>query len=146
MVLATACAAAGNCWCVRAASESPGESVVPVAAIASATAAMGLAVTSFLAERHAWNWEQLGPGLVASGVVELPGLVLLFWLMGRMTATRMSTRFLIAPLMANIAGLILLRANVSVRDGLGLLLIALGAGWLLFAKEDEPGVSGLLKN
>ena len=146
VVLATACAAAGNCWGVLAASENPGESIAPIAAIASATAAIGLAATSVLVGSHAWNWEKLGPSLFWSGAVELPGLVLLFWLMGHMTATRMSTRFLIAPLLANVAGLIVLNARISVRDGLGLLLVALGAGWLLFAKEDEPEMTGTLKS
>ncbi len=142
VVLATACAAAGNCWGVRAAGKAAEKSIAPVAAITSGAAAIGLAVASFLAERHIWNWQTLRPGLVWSGVVEFPGLLLLFWLMRRMSATRMSTRFLIAPLMANVAGLIVLGANVSVRDGLGLSLIALVAGWLLFAKEDEPEISG----
>jgi drug/metabolite transporter (DMT)-like permease len=145
LVLATACAAAGNCWGVRAASEIAGQSIAPFAAITGFAGAAGLAGASILLEQHPWSWRNLGPNLAWSGAVEMPGLVLLFWLMGRMTATRMSTRFLIAPMMANVAGLILLKARVSARDGLGLLLIALGAGWLLSAQEDEPEISGSLK-
>jgi drug/metabolite transporter (DMT)-like permease len=146
VVLATACAAAGNCWGVRAAVEPAEQSTAPIVAITSAAAAIGLAGASILLEHHAWSWRNLGPDLVWLGAVELPGLVLLFWLMRRLTATRMSTRFLIAPLMANVAGLIVLRARVSVRDGLGLLLIGFGACWLLFAKEDESDISGSLKS
>jgi drug/metabolite transporter (DMT)-like permease len=50
----------------------------------------------------------------------------------------MTTRFLIAPLMANLFGLILLRPHVEIRAWIGLLLVACGAGWLLLAPVDEP--------
>ncbi len=145
VVLATACAAAGNCWGVCAASEAADQTMAPFAAITGSVAAIGLAGVSIFTERPVWNWRNFEPDLVWSAAVELPGLLLLFWLMRHMTATRMSTRFLIAPLIANVAGLIVLRARVSVRDGLGLLLIALSAGWLLFAKNDEPEIIGSLK-
>jgi hypothetical protein len=52
------------------------------------------------------------------------------------------TRFLLAPLMANLIGLLVLRPAVSLRDGLGLVLVSLGAGWLLFAREVEPETNG----
>jgi drug/metabolite transporter (DMT)-like permease len=146
VVLATACAAAGNCWGVRAAGEAAEQSIAPIVAITSAAGAIGLAVASILLEHHAWSWWILRPDLVWSGAVELPGLVLLFWLMRRMSATRMSTRFLIAPLIANVGGLIVLRARVSIRDVLGLLLIALSSNWLLFAKQDDPEISSSLKS
>jgi drug/metabolite transporter (DMT)-like permease len=145
VVLATACAAAGNCWGVRAASEAAEQTMAPFAAITGSVAAIGLAGVSIFTERPVWNWRSFEPGLAWSAMVELPGLLLLFWLMRHMTATRMSTRFLIAPLIANVAGLILLRARFNVRDGLGLMLIALSAGWLLIAQEDEPEISGSLK-
>jgi drug/metabolite transporter (DMT)-like permease len=68
-------------------------------------------------------------------------LLLLFWLMRRMSAVPMTTRFLLAPLIANIVSLLLLRPTVSLRAGLGLLLIAAGAGWLLFRPESETNDS-----
>jgi drug/metabolite transporter (DMT)-like permease len=142
LVVATGCVAASNCWAVRIADETAGRSIAPFAALASGSAAIGLAVTGVLAEHRAWELWHSAPELVWAALVDLPGLALLFWLMRRMTATRMTTRFLIAPLIANVAGLILLRARVNLRDGLGLALIAMGAGWLLFADEDEPETSG----
>jgi len=140
LVLAAASVAAGNCWGVRAASEA-GQALAPCVAIAAGTAALGLAASAFM-EGWAWDWHDFESTIAWPVAVELPGLTLLFWLMTRMTATRMSTRFLIAPLMANIAGLILLRARIGVRDWVGLLLIALSSGWLLFAREGEPEPSG----
>ena len=109
----------------------------------AATAAIGLAGTSAFIEGRAPDWQNLGTGIAWSATLELPGLILLFWLMKRMAATRMSTRFVIAPLIANIAGLILLRAKIGVRDWAGLLLIALSVGWLLFARDEpeQPGSS-----
>ena len=55
--------------------------------------------------------------------------------MRRMTAVRMTTRFLIAPLLANLIGLAFLRPGVQLRGWLGLSLIALGSGWLLLAPK-----------
>ena len=84
------------------------------------------------------------PQLVWAVVVDLPALLLLFWLMRRMSATRMTTRFLIAPLMTNLMDLALLRPVVSGRAGLGLVLVAGSAGWLLLAREDEPEAGSTL--
>ena len=59
-----------------------------------------------------------------------------------MTAVRMTTRFLIAPLMANLVGLAFLRPGVQGRGWLGLSLIAVGSGWLLLGPEGEPEETG----
>jgi drug/metabolite transporter (DMT)-like permease len=55
-----------------------------------------------------------------------------------MSAVRMTTRFVIAPLLTALFGIILLRPEITLRALLGLLLIAAGAAWLLFAPEQEP--------
>src|SRR6185503_14678970 len=75
-------------------------------------------------------------------VSDLVGLALLFWLMRRMSAVQMTTRFLIAPLLANLMTLALIRPHVEVQSWIGLLLIAQGAGWLVFAKADGIAASG----
>jgi drug/metabolite transporter (DMT)-like permease len=76
--------------------------------------------------------------------VDVPALLLLFWLMQHMSATRMTTRFLIAPLLANIAGLLFLRPEVSLLEWMGLALITAGAAWLLFAPQDETDATSSL--
>ena len=81
------------------------------------------------------------PGVTtASGVfilklllVDVPGLFLLFWLMPRLAASRMAARFLLAPLLAAVAGLVLEHVLPPLRGALGLLLLAAGSGWLAFA-------------
>jgi len=75
-------------------------------------------------------------------VSDLVALALLFWLMRRMNVVQMTTRFLIAPLMANLTILALIRPHVEAQSWIGLLLIVQGAGWLVFAKAargEAPG-------
>jgi drug/metabolite transporter (DMT)-like permease len=143
VVLATACVAAANCWAVRVASELPQKSILPFAAVAAASATIGILAASAIVERP--QWQSIRPDLLLaawSAAEEVPALWLLFWLMRHISATRMTTRFLLAPLITNFIGIFLLRPAVSLREGLGLLLVACGAGWLLFANEDETEMPG----
>ncbi len=142
VIVAAACVAAANCVAVKLPTELP--SIAPVAAVAALTALAGLAVLSRLTERPVWRMDALGPELAWSGGAELPGLLLLFWLMRRMSAVRMTTRFVLTPMMASLMGLVLLQPAVTLRAGLGLALMAVGAGWLLFAPLDrQPEASPL---
>ena len=135
VVLAAACIGAANCFAVRAATESP---TITTAAIAGFTAFACYTLLGPFVEKEAWTWHGIGPELVWSAIVGLPALLLLFWLMRRMSAARMTTRFVIAPLMTALIGIALFRPEVSLRDILGFVLIAAGAGWLLFARDEEP--------
>ena len=62
--------------------------------------------------------------------------------MPRMNAVQMTTRYLIAPLMANLISLALLRPHVDIQSWIGLSLIAAGSVWLLIEPENkgEPGL------
>jgi drug/metabolite transporter (DMT)-like permease len=144
IVLATACVAGTNCVAVRVASGLHSKSIFPFAAIAAGSASIGLFAASTIIEDP--QWQSIRPDLLSgawSAAIEMPALALLFWLMRHMSATRMTTRFLLAPLIANLIGILLLRPAVNLREGLGLLLVACGAGWLLFAKEDKPEMDGV---
>ena len=135
IVLAAACTAAANCLAVKTATESP---ITTTAAIAGITVLACFAMLGPSLGREAWTFSGIGPELVWSAAVGLPALLLLFWLMRRMSAARMTTRFVIAPLMTALIGIALFRPEVSLRDILGFVLIAAGAGWLLFARDEEP--------
>lgn len=137
VIAAAVCLAGANCWAVRIATEAE-QGGAALAAIAAATAGVGSAGLALWTQRSMSGGGRMMPQIVWAAVVDLPALLLLFWLMSRMSATRMSTRFLIAPLMVNLVGLALMRPVVSGRAGFGLVLIAGGAGWLLLAREDEP--------
>jgi drug/metabolite transporter (DMT)-like permease len=137
LIGAAACIAAANCGAVTIAADLPGRSLLAMVAIMSGSAAAGFALASALTEHPTWSWSELRPEFGWWAAVEWPSLLLLFWLMRRMSAVQMTTRFLLAPLIANIVSLFLLRPTVSFRAGLGLLLIAAGAGWLLFKPKGE---------
>jgi drug/metabolite transporter (DMT)-like permease len=137
-IIAAACVAAANCYAVELASELPGSTVAPMAAIAGAATALGLIVASAATEGLTWRLSVSGSDLAWWTVVTLPGLLLLFWLMPRITAVRMTTRFVLAPLMAILIGMAIDRPTVGPRIWLGLLLAAGGAAWLLFAPDDGP--------
>lgn len=141
LIGAAACIAAANCGAVYIAAYLPGRSLLAMVAIMSGSAAPGFALASELTERPTWSWSGVSSEFGWWAVVEWPALLLLFWLMRRMSAVPMTTRFLLAPLIANIVSLLLLRPTVSLRAGLGLLLIAAGAGWLLFRPESETNDS-----
>lgn len=137
VIVATACVAAANCRAVFIAAELPGRSLASFVVIASGAAAAGFVFASALTERPIWSWVAFHPKLPWTAAIDWFALLLLFWLMRHMSAIRMTTRFLVAPLLTNLSGLVMLRPTVGLRAGLGLLLIASGAGWLLFAREDE---------
>ena len=79
-------------------------------------------------------------------IVTLPGLLLLFWLMPRITAVRMTTRFVLAPLFAILIGMAIDRPAVGPRIWLGLLLVAAGAASLLFAPDDHSSANSSTLN
>ncbi len=134
VMVAALCIAAANCRAVFLAHDFAEASLAPVIAIGCGTASAGFALASLLTEHPLWS---VGGAEVAWMVtMTLPSL-LLFWLMRRMNAAAMTTRYVVAPLIANLIGLALLRPTVSLRAGLGLALIAAGAGWLLLARAGK---------
>jgi drug/metabolite transporter (DMT)-like permease len=137
LTVSAASVAAANCAGVRIASGSiSGFSFAAVAA-GCAAACLGAFGAVF------WHSFDASVPFDAWAALDLFALGLLFWLMRRMSAVRMTTRFLIAPLIANLIGLAFLRPEVNLRDWAGLLLIAMGAGWLLLAPEMEDDASAL---
>jgi len=139
-----ACVAAANCYAVRIASESPAHSFISIAAIAGATAAVGLIIATALTGGLTLQPSTLASELGWSAIISVPGLFLLFWLMSRMSATRMTARFVLAPLFAILFSSALEHPKIEVRIYLGLLLIAGGAGWILFAPDENPDTASPL--
>ena len=138
IILAVASVAAANCIAAKIAQNETARSLPAFAAVSAGSAAILLAIAGLSIERRAWPVAHID----AWAIPDLLALALLFWLIRRMSAVRMTTRFLIAPLTANLIVLAFLRPGVQVRGWLGLLLIALGSGWLLFTSGDEPERTG----
>lgn len=130
--------AATNCFAVRLARNLAGCSTLPMAAQAGAASALCFAAAAVFTPRPVWRWSTLSAQLVGLLLIDLPALLLLFWLMRRLAASRMSARFLLAPLFAILAEIVLEPASPSSRAWLGMALLAGGAGWLVFA---PPGKS-----
>jgi drug/metabolite transporter (DMT)-like permease len=141
VIIAAAIVAAANCYAVRLANELPRNALAPMAAISGAVTAFALIVTGALSESFKPNLSVILHDLPWSALVTLPGLLLLFWLMPRISATRMTTRFLLAPLIAILISMAIDRPSVALRIWLGLLLIAAGAAGLLFAPSDDPSTT-----
>jgi hypothetical protein len=138
VLIAAASVAVTNCAAVRHVRSLHAQSIGPTIAIAAATAAFTLAIASSFSRQVAQSSTALLQQLALAAAIDLPGLLLLFWLMRRMSAARMTTRFQLAPLFTIIIALAIEPASVGLRGFSGLLLIAAGAGWLLFAPGQEP--------
>jgi drug/metabolite transporter (DMT)-like permease len=136
VIAAVASIAAANCTAVKIAQSQTNLS--GFATIAAGSAAILLAIAALSIERSARPVAHID----AWAIPDLLGLALLFWLMPRISAVRMTTRFLIAPLLANLIALAFLRPGVQLRGWLGLLMMALASGWMLFAPEGEPDKTG----
>jgi drug/metabolite transporter (DMT)-like permease len=139
IVAAAASVAAANCMGVRIACEANAPSIFSFAAVSAGSGALILGAIGMLGDRRALSV----PHLDAWSALDLVALGLLFWMMRRMTAVRMTTRFLIAPLLANLIGLAFLRPGVQMRGWIGLLLIAAGSGWLLLGPQRDRDESTL---
>jgi drug/metabolite transporter (DMT)-like permease len=139
IVLCAVLIAAGNCVAVRACQQT-GDSTLGFATVSAGAAAICLGALGIAIPHSKPN------SLPVDGwaALDLLSLALLFWLMPRMSSARMTTRFVIAPLLANLAGLALLRPHVLWQTWIGLLGIATGSGWLLIAPDELPEGDGAL--
>lgn len=132
LVGAAASVAAANCLGVRMIRQGS-SSVLTFAAVGAGFAAMLLGIVGLFFSHN----EAAAVRFNAWAAPDLFALALLFWLMRHLSATQMTTRFLIAPLLANLISLAFLRPHVQVQAWIGLLMIAAGAGWLVFAQGES---------
>ena len=135
--------AAANCKAVQMASEVASGTMLPIAALAACTGAMCFSLAAGFTLHTASRWRASTSELLWLLVTDLPGLILLFWLMGRMSASRMATRFLLAPLFAILGGIAFEPAVPPLRAIVGILLLAGGAGWLVLAPPEKNGEEDL---
>jgi hypothetical protein len=143
VVLAAACVATVNCWaCCEMVRTASRQMWMPTAAIAGAASALALAASSLIlkdSQTFTFDPKSILLDLLWIAGIDLPALLLLFWLLPRMRAPRMAARFVLAPILAILIGIILLRPEGGLRGQtwLGLLWMAGGAGYLLFAPQGD---------
>jgi drug/metabolite transporter (DMT)-like permease len=142
VIAASACAALGNCVAVHLAVSMREVSFASVAGVAGAVAAAAFAAVGACTEHTEWQIRHSPAQMAWLVSVDLPALMLLFWLLRRMSAVRMTTRFLLAPWFTVLAGIAFEQPVITLRVVLGVVLLGAGAGWLLLAPEvgrdEEP--------
>lgn len=138
VVAASGCTALGNCIAVRLAETMREASFAFVASVTGVAAALAFAIAGAYAERGQWRIQHSLAQIVWIVAIDLPALILLFWLLRRMSAARMTTRFLLAPWLTVLAGIAIEQPAITLRMVLGVVLLGAGAGWLLLAPDEGP--------
>jgi drug/metabolite transporter (DMT)-like permease len=133
--------AATLCMAVTLARRLAGRSILPMAAQAGAASAVCFAAAAAFAPHSASRWSVLQ--ILGLLVIDIPALFLLFWLMRRLNASRMTVPFLLAPLFTIVAGTAVEPISPPVRAWLGMVLLAGGAGWLVFAPAEKTELEEL---
>lgn len=133
LLLAAIVIAASNCLAVRAVRALPAGSLSSFTALVSGIAAAALLLSSLYVRPSGFRLPATASWLLWPLLVDLPALALLFWLFKHISAARMTTRFLFAPLMATLIAAFVLAPHITLRDACGLLLLAASAAWLLLA-------------
>jgi len=105
--------------------------------------ALFLLVCGLVQGEFVWRLSALSAIGSASSGVDAIAVVLMIWLLREMTPVHFAARYLVIPLFTVAEGYVLLRPDLTVRMGLGLALLAVGAGVILFSRsgEDEAVLS-----
>jgi hypothetical protein len=110
---------------------------------AAAVAVIGLANAVFLLggsvvhEVIVWRWSGLASMVSISLLVDAVEVLLLVWLLREMSPMRFAARYLVIPLLTVLESYISMQPEWTVRMGFGTVLLAAGAGTLLFWKAGE---------
>jgi drug/metabolite transporter (DMT)-like permease len=145
VVLASSSIAAANCFAATLATqlESGSATMSQVAAIAASSSAISLIVVSAIFERSQWTWPNFTSEMPWAAALDLPALLLLFWLFARLPAPALATRYVVAPLFTILIGIVLLQSaqELQLRNWIGLLLMAAGAARMIFAPTEEKSIT-----
>ena len=104
---------------------------------------MFLLVSCLIRGEFVWRWSALASIASMSSLVGAIVVVLMVWLLRKMTPVRFAARYLVIPFFTVLEGYVLLRPDLTVRMGFGLCLLAVGAGVILISRggEDEGVLS-----
>jgi hypothetical protein len=72
-----------------------------------------------------------------ASLVDLVEVLLIVWLLREMPPIRFAARYLVIPLLTVLESYVVMRPEWTVRMGFGTVLLAAGAGMLLFLKAGE---------
>jgi drug/metabolite transporter (DMT)-like permease len=82
-----------------------------------------------------WRWSALASVVSVGSLLDLVEVVLLLWLLREMAPVRLAARYRVIPLLTVVEGYLVLRPELTARMGFGFVLLAVGAGVVLFSKE-----------
>ena len=111
-----------------------GFGMIEALAVICLSNAVFLVACHFAGLPFAESWS--GPSILISihSLYNLLELLLLVWLLHEMTPVRLSTRYLVVPLLTVLEGLAFLHPPLTVRMAAGLALLAGGVGYMLFSR------------
>jgi drug/metabolite transporter (DMT)-like permease len=99
---------------------------------------------SALHEDTLWHRDDLASLLSLTSLTDLTEVLLIVWLLREMQPARFASRYLLIPLVTVLESYILMRPELTARMGFGTVLLAAGAGMLLFFKaRDEDAILSL---
>jgi hypothetical protein len=99
--------------------------------------AVFLFVWSIVHEENVWRWSGLASAISISSMADVTELLLILWLMREMPPIRFTSRYLVIPLLTILESYVLIRPEWTIRMVAGTVLLAAGAGTLLFLKPGE---------
>jgi drug/metabolite transporter (DMT)-like permease len=85
----------------------------------------------------AWRVGELASIAQVSSLVDVVEVILIVWLLREMQPVRFAARYLLIPLLTILESFALIRPGWTIRMGFGTVLLAAGAGMLLFWKVGE---------
>lgn len=140
VIAAAFCIATANCFAVRVANAEPVLPLSTLITVMAGAAAIAFTIAAVLGPRPHAASTAVAADLGWIVFVDLPALWLLFWLFKRISAARMTVRFVLAPAMTALAALVIEQPGMQLRTIIGIALLAGGAAWLLLAREETaPG-------
>jgi hypothetical protein len=107
-----------------------------VAAVCLVNAAF-LLVCSVVSRDAVWRVSELASVISIGSLVDVVEVVLIVWLLREMPPVRFAARCLLIPLLTILESYVLVRPEVTVRLACGTILLAAGAGMLLFLNSGD---------
>jgi drug/metabolite transporter (DMT)-like permease len=114
-----------------------GVGLVRAIAVMGVANAVVLLSWSFVHEEMVWRWSGLVSVMSVQSLVDVVEILLLVWLLREMRPVPFASRYLVIPLVTILESFILMRPEWTVRIGFGTVLLAVGAGMLLFLRPGE---------
>jgi drug/metabolite transporter (DMT)-like permease len=110
-----------------------------VAVLCLSNAAL-LLICACLTGTVTWNGSSLLSLASLSSLVDVIEVLLLLWLLRRMPPVQFASRYLLIPLLTVLEAYVLVRPELTLRIGAGVILLATEAGMLLFQRHAEGGI------